>query len=244
MSNGATWLEGLARHFALTGNARPALGSNGPKASNYATAGARSVGYPCRFNLPDQLAAFTAAATPISPNTLVTIEMGGNDVRDALVLLATGGDFMGAINDAVTSLAVSINTLYGQGARHFLLMNVPDVGKTPAIRQLAAQLQNPLVLDYATMLSAAYNGGLQGVAGAYASAADIRILDAFGKLNAIIANPTAYGLVNVTEACITPGVPPFRCSKPDTYLFWDGIHPTKVVHKVLAQEAIGVMSAP
>ena len=89
-SNGATWLEGLARHFALAGNARPALGSDGPKASNFAVAGARSVDYPCRFNLPAQVSAYTAAYTRTSPNALVTIEMGGNDVRDALVVLAMG----------------------------------------------------------------------------------------------------------------------------------------------------------
>lgn len=156
---------------------------------------------------------------------------------------ATGGDYTKVISDALTSLAVSIHTLRGLGARHFLLMNVPDVGKTPAIRQLAAQLRFPPLLGYATALSAACNGGLQGVAGAYAAVADIRILDAFGKLNAIVADPAAYGLANVTNACVMPGVPPFKCQKPETYLFWDGIHPTRVVHEVLAQEAIGRLSA-
>lgn len=252
-TNGATWLEGLARHFALSGNARPAFGSEGPKASNYAVGGARAVpNYPCRFNLPLQLQAYTQAFTLTSPTTLVVIEIGGNDVRDALVASAMGADPTLYLTDALSSLVSSVQVLYGQGARHFLLMNVPDVGKTPAVRQLAGQLPPALgqaLLEGATALSAGYNAGLQGwrdyvsLVGALPGA-DIRILDAFGKLNAIVANPAAYGLANVSDPCIQPTEPPFKCKKPDTYLFWDGIHPTRAVHEVLAQEAIAVVSAP
>jgi phospholipase/lecithinase/hemolysin len=250
MSNGATWLEGLARHFALAGNARPALRNDGPKASNYATAGARSVDYTCRFNLPAQVFAYTQAFTQTSPATLVTMEVGGNDVRDALVVAAMGGDPTAGIQAALASLAGNVQVLYGHGARRFLLMNVPDVGKTPAIRQLAGQFPPPvgaMLLGAATDLSAGYNLGLQAMSfglGAALPGIDIRILDAFATLNAIVANPAAYGLANVADACVTPGVPPFKCQQPDTFLFWDGIHPTKAVHEVLAQEAIGIVSAP
>lgn len=58
-TNGATWLEGLARYLALSGNVRPAFQNTGIKASNYAVGGARAIAdYPCRLNLPAQLNAF------------------------------------------------------------------------------------------------------------------------------------------------------------------------------------------
>jgi phospholipase/lecithinase/hemolysin len=41
--------------------------------------------------------------------------------------------------------------------------------------------------------------------------------------------------------CITPEVEPYKCSKPDTYLFWDGLHPTKAVHKIAGYEAVNVL---
>jgi phospholipase/lecithinase/hemolysin len=57
----------------------------------------------------------------------------------------------------------------------------------------------------------------------------------------IVADPTAFGLTNATTACITPGVPPFACTNPDEYLFWDGIHPTTAAHAIIAQEAAAVL---
>jgi phospholipase/lecithinase/hemolysin len=46
----------------------------------------------------------------------------------------------------------------------------------------------------------------------------------------------------VTTACVTPYVPPFTCESPDEYLFWDGIHPTKAVHAIIAAEAGSVLA--
>jgi phospholipase/lecithinase/hemolysin len=179
-------------------------------------------------------------------DTLVTIEIGGNDVRDALVAAALGGqDPAPYIQDAIVSLADNIGQLYGHGARRFLLFNVPDVGKTPAVRMLD-QLY-PGIAAFAGALSQAYNDGLaltvQGLVGALPGI-DIRILNVYATLNHVVAQPGTYGFVNATDACITPNQPPFKCRKPDEYVFWDGIHPTQELHAIVAQQAIAVVSAP
>jgi phospholipase/lecithinase/hemolysin len=244
-SNGANWVEGLARYLVLAGNARPAFRSAGG-ASNYAVGGARAVAYPCRFNLPAQVATYLSDSSQTSAHTLVAIEIGGNDVRDALIAAALGGqDPTPYIQGALTSLADSVTQLYLHGARRFLVLNVADVGKTPAVRAIDRVF--PGIAAFAGFLAQSYNGGLavtvQGLVAALPGV-DVRVLDVFAMLNEVVANPETYGFVNVSDACITPGEAPFACRRPDTYAFWDGIHPTKALHALVAQQAIAVIAGP
>jgi hypothetical protein len=52
----------------------------------------------------------------------------------------------------------------------------------------------------------------------------------------LVGPPAQFGLTNVTTACVTPEVAPYTCQSPDEFLYWDGIHPTKAVHAILAQK--------
>lgn len=247
-SNGATWAEDLARSLALAGNARPAFASSGI-ASNYAVGGARAVaGYPCRVNLPAQVAAYVQTFPQTSANSWVGMEIGGNDVRDALVAAAGGQDPTPYLQNALASVGDSIGALYARGARKFLLLNVADLSKAPSVRGLASQLPPPQALQLlgaATALSNGYNQGqllLRQQLTQLLPGIDIRIVDVYGLLNDIVAQPQNYGLANVTDACVKPNQAPFKCDNPDTYLFWDGVHPTKVVHELIAQRALAVIA--
>jgi outer membrane lipase/esterase len=66
-------------------------------------------------------------------------------------------------------------------------------------------------------------------------------LDVYQKLNDVVADPGAFDLTEVQAVCVTPNVPPFRCKNADEYLFWDGIHPSKATHAIVAQEAARVL---
>jgi len=240
-TNGATWAEGLARNLALAGNARPAFAGRGTQASNYAVGGARAVaGYPCRFNLPAQINTYLGDFAQTSASTLVAIEIGGNDVRDALVAAAGGRDPAPYIQNALSSVATSMVSLYAHGARKFLWLNVPDLGKLPAVRALG-----PAAVAGGNFLAVQYNANLALLSQQLMQllpGSDIRIVDIYAKLNQVVADPRAYGLANATDACVTPDQPPFHCAQPDSYVFWDGIHPTKVVHEIVAQQAAAALS--
>lgn len=243
VTNGATWAEVLARSVALAGNARPAFAGAGVAASNYAVGGARAVAdYPCRFNLPAQVARYVGEFSQTSPNTWVSVEIGGNDVRDALVAASLGQDPAPYLQNALASLGYNVGVLYASGARRFALLNVPDIGKAPAVRALG-----PEAVAGGAALSVAYNDGLAQLRQYLAQAlpgSDLRIVNLFTLLNDVLANPQAYGFANASDACVTPQVPPFKCRQPDSYVFWDGVHPTKAMHALIGRKALAVINAP
>jgi phospholipase/lecithinase/hemolysin len=89
----------------------------------------------------------------------------------------------------------------------------------------------------------AFKGGLDQVVAQLSAlpGTSFARLDAFAILDAIVDDPAAFDLTNVTTACVTPNVAPFTCKPADEFLFWDGIHPTKVGHAILARETAKVL---
>jgi len=254
-SNGATWVEQFARSLALAGTVRPAYGSDSPIATNYAVGAARACDAPGdeNVNLADQVAAFLADSSGVVPSgALYVVEMGGNDVRDAIVtalgVLQRGGTFQQAVQAAAPVLAcaqqsiqTAIVTLQQAGAQHFLVWTAPNPGLTPAIRSLG-----PGAMQVATFLTTLFNTQMllptvQALDQALEDL-DIAVLDAFTLLQQITANPADFGLTNTTTACVIPNAEPFFCQAADEYLFWDGIHPTHAAHALVAHEAARVLA--
>jgi hypothetical protein len=72
--------------------------------------------------------------------------------------------------------------------------------------------------------------------------------DTFALLQEVVTSPAAFGLTNVTDRCYTGDDLTFTgggtiCDTPETFLFWDGIHPTATAHTLLGDhitEAIGL----
>jgi phospholipase/lecithinase/hemolysin len=254
-SNGATWVEQLARSLGLAGTVRPAYGSDSPIATNYAVGAARACDSPGdeNVNLDDQVAAFLADSGGVAPSdALYVIEVGGNDVRGgiaaALPVLQQTGDVVAALQAAAPFLTcaqqaiqAAIVTLQQAGAKHFLVWTVPNLGLTPAIRSLG-----PVPIYVATVLTTKFNNEMllptiQALDQA-SDDIDIAVLDAFALLQQISANPANFGLTNTTTACVTPNAEPFFCQTADEYLFWDGIHPTRAAHEIVAHEAARVLA--
>lgn len=244
-SNGATWIEQLARALDLRASAGPAFqeGRHHRHArSNYAVGGARARDNGIDVNLPTQIDAYLAATGSEDPSdALYAIVIGGNDVRDAIAALAvdsTGAASAAILGAALTSLSDSIQALYAQGAREFLIGNSPDLSLTPAIRTL--DLFSPGTSMAAAIVSTQYNTSLEALlASLQAALPDLVIhnLDIYGILHELVSNPERYHLDNVIDGCVMPGIPPYACDKPRHYLFWDGIHPTTSTHGLVAKFA-------
>jgi len=229
-SNGATWIEQLARPLGLSAYVLPAFKGENVKAANYAIGGARARTVAGSASLSAEVNAFLQdVGNAASSDALYVLEFGGNDIRDALV---SGNPAI--INDALAAIGGNIQMLYNAGARKFFVWNTPNLKLTPAIRMLG-----PAAGIYAEMFSNAFNAGLGAVLDGLASLPEIKIVrfDAYGILNGLVSDPQAFGLSIVDKACVMPNDPPFECETPNDFLFWDGIHPTSAVHAILAQDA-------
>lgn len=245
-TNGDTWVEYLAGTLKMSKDTRPALKPGRHVASNYAVGGARTEAYPCRFNLPDQIDAFSKDGLQTTDQTLFILEIGGNDVRDALLLALFDVQLIRpAIERIVDNISATVEYLHTHhNAQNILLVNVPDIGQTPAVKALDAIPEYKGIAALATYISAQFNGALANEV-AYTlipAGMNARILNLFDLLHDILAHPKSYGISDTQHACVTPKIPPFACKKPDTYLFWDGIHPTTAIHQTIAKEAATTLS--
>lgn len=256
-SNGRTWVERLANRLGTPDSGKAAFVFAGA-GGNYAVGGGRARDVSDTFDLPEQVGFFLSGSDgTMGPKDWAVIQFGGNDVRDAIAafvgVLSVGGTpeaanaaAAGVICEAVANIELNIGLLYeAAGAKRFLVVSSPDLGITPAVRALGAselgtglsQLFNALLVLGDT---GACGGAVQGLLNLQTSLpeSEIVLFDVFALLNEVVADPEKFGLSNGVDSCITPGV--FIgavCHRPSHYVFWDGIHPTAAMHRIVARRA-------
>jgi outer membrane lipase/esterase len=230
-SNGLVWVETLGTQLQIGSSSTNnfAIGGSTSGQTN-SLSGLLGVPLP---SLPSQLSAFASAP--------------GNPSRDALfVLLAGANDYLIQPSQlrttdtqaVVNNLSNSVTALIGKGARNIIVVNLPDLGKTPQER----------VFPTAGNLSAiatSHNNNLNIALQQIAKNRDVNIIpvDAFALVNEVAAEPGKYGFTNTTDRCFNQATGTV-CSNPDQYLFWDGIHPTARAHRLIGEFAVAILNAP
>lgn len=248
-TNGKTWAQRFARQLETRRSGKAAL-AKPIKFTNYAYGGA-TARFEGNFRSgPEQVSQYKADFPgSADSDALYVIQFGGNDIRAALEALPDQAAAGAIVGMAVTSEFDMILDLYQKGARKFLVFNVPDLSLTPAINIADAQSAMAGVTDpgditgAANQLVVSYNLGLEAALnGLEQLFPDISIqrLDIFGILNDIVANPDTYGIDDTMFPCINYNKPIEEsfCDKPNRYVFWDGIHPTKKVHRIVSEIAV------
>ncbi|MDH3603998.1 MAG: SGNH/GDSL hydrolase family protein, partial [Candidatus Tectomicrobia bacterium] len=234
-SNGVVGSEGLAAQLGLM--AEPSLRGG----TNYAFGGSRTLrtGPPELPGLLTQVDIFIAAHPSVDSDALHMLSAGSNDLRDLLLAGSESSEqTQASVQTIVGHIIEAIERLAGHQGATFLVLNVPDLGRTPESQAAGFQ-------EAATALVMSFNQVLESALTTLEAELDIRIvrLDAFGLVRRIAARPKRFGLTNVINACLTLETSPFLgnpldggtpCENPDEHLFWDFIHPSAAAHHVLA----------
>ena len=231
-SNGPVWVEQFAAKLGLS--VLPSVLGG----TNYAFGGARTgpSGSSFPFSLTDQVQLFLGdSGGSAAGEALYVVAGGGNNARDAVQVAADGGDPTAIIEAYVNDIATMLTQLSGAGAKNILLVNVPNIGLTPAIQTIS-----PAGAAGATAIAAGMNAALNGVLTGLlpALSSDVKVFDFFTAFTQVVAAPGAFGLTDVTSSC---AFSPACIANPETTLFWDGIHPTTAGHSLVASAAFAVV---
>jgi len=226
-SNGPVFTERLG--FNAANFMGPVTGS-----INYAFGGARTDSQVQPLGMRLQLAQYQQRGGTFGANDLVSVLGGANNIFQGLPAAGASTNPTGAITPVALSAAADINFIVNgiaqAGAGTVLVTNLPKLSITPQFRGTPAA---PLADFAVTSFNGALLTGLNATAAARPGT-NIILMDLFKVGDVIAGNPSAFGVSNVTQPCFN-GVT--VCSNPDSYFYFDGVHPTAKGHEVIARLA-------
>lgn len=177
------------------------------------------------------------------PNALFVVWIGANNY------IAMPDDPDAAVQEVNEGIQHTLERLVKKGARHFLVVNLPDLGITPAARDFD-------LMDSMSHMSGEHNkllkNNIEQLKVTYPNV-QWMLFDVNQVLHEIIDNPATYGFTNVTDTCyeevmdaaasnnkgilnmvstVTPHKKPNACQG---YFFFDPVHPSGPAHLIMAE---------
>ena len=227
-SNGPNWLDyfpSVAHHFPTVAAFFP--NPDNEKGTNFAVGGAVS----------SDLLKSEPTGFPVQIPTYLASTGGQAFVDDLYVIWIGANDFAAGISpiETVENIRNGIIQLRQAGAKHLVLVSVPDISLTPTVIALGGavvQAAKQFVFTVNALLEAdilwlSLSEGIK-----------IEFVDINSIFTEVVLNPSQFGFTNSTGEAFNPSLPisPTNpVSDPNDYVFWDGFHPTTRVHYIAAQ---------
>jgi phospholipase/lecithinase/hemolysin len=180
-------------------------------------------------NIGQQITDYLATNPHIDDYTLFVVWGGATDLLSA----TSPKDVLGA----AARQTLNLQRLIQAGATQFLVPNLPPLGLAPRFNGSPA---TSVPASAASLLFNSYLATGIAILKDFYPRRHLTFyqLDVFNLLLRIVASPGSYSLTNVKDRA--QDLPP--TGNPDTYLFWDNLHPTTRGHNILANAAIDLMS--
>lgn len=223
-SNGPVWVERFLVEMETSG--KPWV--------NAAFGGARAGDGGAVPNFDQQL----GLAEPYLPfagdNPAAAVWIGANDLFAAI-----GAPGVEDVAKQVANQVADTTAILGEaGISTVFLFNLPDLGAAPAYALL-----QPALAAQATLATDAFNAALKSrIAGLRASGMRIVPVDMYSAFEAVLADPAAFGVSDVTLPCLFPSDSAAAlfgqsqvCSADQSLerAFFDGVHPNATIHAAI-----------
>jgi len=185
-----------------------------------------------------------------SGDTLFTIWIGGNDLRKYILRESSAATPEALVQGAMANIKAAMTDLIDAGARNFLVLNLPDLSKTPFAKLVANQLPEENRADALKNIQELTQGFNQALSVSLEaiefqnSGVSVVSLDAFSLMNGLIAQ----GIFNNTTGTYlefdAEGNPTGNVNgDAEDFLFYDPIHPTTRAHAIIGDEAAAAVTA-
>jgi outer membrane lipase/esterase len=240
-SNGDLWADVLAESLGVNLDAGE---------ENFAKGGDTT------SDLDDQIDVFELSILfqDADPDALYVIWLGSNDVLNM-------PSSPTAMEDAVARVIDGIEELEGLGAEHFLVLNLPDVGRAWGhfnfeFPEVGGEIFTPLERDAVTTLSSQFNV-LLDQALATLTGVTVRRLDVHAIVEEAFADPAAFGFSPSTIDTTTddtafsiPCLEDTSCANDpqgaiaDQFILFDALHPTTAAHALIGARAVQLVPEP
>ncbi|XP_057949094.1 GDSL esterase/lipase At5g45950 [Malania oleifera] len=145
----------------------------------------------------------------------------------------------------VSCMARDIKKMQWQGARRVAVVGVPPLGCMPLARTLRDE--TGCVESY-NAVAFSFNSKVKNMLASLTHSLHIKtaFVDAYAIIQAAINKPHLYGFAETSKGCCGSGTIEFgemckdltTCSNRSAYLFWDAVHPTEKMYKIIADEVL------
>lgn len=233
-SNGDVWLDYLKSGLGVELENKAIAGAMSEGHENSSVQSMIDQGILPDLGLGGQIDSYIASGPSFDPaTTLFSIWIGGNDLLEFGRMESKYASPDAMIFGATTAIVQDIEKLYSEGARNFLILNLPDVGKAPVYSKMTAEYKAA-----ATQLCFMYNLMLwSGVDKFVAAHSDVKVIkfDAFTYINDQLKSGNFANTTGTYVKLDEKGERTTEFNGPASdYFFWDSIHPTTKAHEVLA----------
>ncbi|KAL2341816.1 hypothetical protein Fmac_009756 [Flemingia macrophylla] len=188
-----------------------------------------------------------ARAEFITRNALYIVSVGTNDFLQNYFLEPTRPkqfSLQEYENFLISRFSKDIEAMHRLGAKMLVVVGVPPLGCVPLTKAIfnqegCVERLNKVAYSFNEKLSQQL-GNLKTKLGLKAT-----LIDVYNIIQSAVINPKKYGFIESSKGCVGTGTIEYAdscrgvstCSNPDEYVFWDAVHPTQKMYKIIADEA-------